>query len=232
MVALIAGAIATLAGFGIGSLLTPLLAVKTGISVAVAAVSIVHLTGTALRFSLLRMFVNKKVLLSFGLASAVGGLTGALLHNTFSNSLLSIIFGCLLILAGISELTGLAQKIQIKGVLLWISGAISGLFGGLVGNQGGIRSAALTGFNLGKDEFVATATGIALIVDVARIPVYVAVQGRDLVSIWYLIGVGAIAVIIGTLFGKRILQRLSQGMFTKAVGIILIGVGALVLVQA
>jgi hypothetical protein len=232
LVALIAGAIASLAGFGIGSLLTPLLALKTGISVAVAAVSIVHLIGTALRFSLLRAFVNKKILLSFGLASAAGGLTGALLHNAFSNNLLSIIFGCLLILAGVSELTGLAQKIQVRGVFSWLAGAISGLFGGLVGNQGGIRSSALTGFNLGKDQFVATATGIALMVDVARIPVYVAVQGRDLVSIWYLLMIGAAGVVVGTLFGKRILQRLSQTAFTKAVGIIMIGIGVLVLAQA
>jgi uncharacterized protein len=212
--------------------MTPLLAVKTGISLAVAAVAVTHLIGTALRFWMLRASINKRVLLSFGLASAAGGLIGALLHNTFSNSLLSIIFGCLLILVGASELTGFGQKIQISGLLSWISGAMSGLFGGLVGNQGGIRSAALTGFNLRKDEFVATATGIALMVDVARIPVYLAVQGRDLISIWHLIVIGAAGVIIGTLFGKRILQRLSQVAFTKIVGVMLIGIGVLVVVGA
>jgi uncharacterized membrane protein YfcA len=46
IVAFIAGGIASLAGFGIGSLLTPLLALKTGISVAVAGVSIAHFCGT------------------------------------------------------------------------------------------------------------------------------------------------------------------------------------------
>jgi len=68
-------------------------------------------------------------------------------------------------------------------------------------------------------------------VDVARIPVYVAVQGRDLISIWYLIVVGGVGVVIGTLFGTRILERLSQETFAKTVGIILIGIGVLVLVQ-
>jgi len=231
LIALVAGAVASLAGFGIGSLLTPLLALKTGIGVAVAAIAIAHFIGTSLRFFILRASVNKRVLLSFGLASAAGGLTGALLHNTFNNSLLGVIFGCLLIIAGVSEITGLAGKIQIKGPLSWFSGALSGLFGGLVGNQGGIRSAALTGFNLGKDEFVATATGIALMVDFARIPVYLAVQGRELIPIWYLITIVTIGVIVGTLFGKRILQRLSQEAFTKTVGVVLFGIGLLILIR-
>lgn len=46
---LLAGAIASVSGFGIGSLLTPLLAARHGAKVAVAAVSIPHLTATALR---------------------------------------------------------------------------------------------------------------------------------------------------------------------------------------
>ncbi|APV43394.1 hypothetical protein Dform_00028 [Dehalogenimonas formicexedens] len=232
LVAVIAGAVASLAGFGIGSLLTPLLAVKTGISVAVAAIGVAHFTGTALRFLLIRRSVNKKVLLSFGLTSAAGGLTGALLHNVVSNRLLGIVFGGLLILAGTAELTGLAGKIRIKGVFSWFSGALSGLFGGLVGNQGGIRSAALTGFNLGKDEFVATATGIALMVDVARLPVYLAAQWHELIPIWNMIAIASIGVIAGTLFGKRILERLSQDAFTKTVGIILVIIGALMVIRA
>jgi uncharacterized membrane protein YfcA len=59
--AIIAGAIASVAGFGIGSLLTPLLAIKTGISVAVAGVSIAHFFGSALRFFLLKKSLNKRM---------------------------------------------------------------------------------------------------------------------------------------------------------------------------
>jgi len=35
-----------------------------------------------------------------------------------------------------------------------------------------------------------------------------------------------------TLFGKQILRRLSQRIFTKTVGVILIGIGMSVLIQA
>ena len=50
MAAAVAGAIASIAGFGIGSILTPLMALHTDMKLAVTAVSIPHLLGTALRF--------------------------------------------------------------------------------------------------------------------------------------------------------------------------------------
>src|SRR5438094_418926 len=49
--ALVAGAIAAVAGFGIGSVLTPVLALQTGTKLAVAAIAIPHAIGTARRCS-------------------------------------------------------------------------------------------------------------------------------------------------------------------------------------
>ena len=74
---LLAGAIASVSGFGIGSLLTPLLGVKVGTKLAVAAVSVPHVTATAFRFWLMRQHVDRRLLWSFGLMSAAGGLAGA-----------------------------------------------------------------------------------------------------------------------------------------------------------
>ena len=229
--AIAAGAIASLAGFGIGSLLTPLLAIKTGISVAVAGVSIAHFCGTAVRFFLLRKSLNIRVFISFGLASAAGGLIGALLHNAFQNIVLTIIFGCLLVFVGVMGLTGYSEKMRFTGVFTWLAGGLSGLFGGLVGNQGGIRSAALLGFKMEKGEFVATATGIALLVDLARVPVYLAVQWAQIKEIRLYILLAVSAVILGTLGGKKILEKVPERLFKRIVSAIILLVGILVLVQ-
>jgi uncharacterized membrane protein YfcA len=231
IVAVTAGAVASLAGFGIGSLLTPLMTIETGISIAVAGVSIAHFFGTALRFFLLRKFLNKRILLSFGLTSAAGGLAGALLHNLAQSVILTVIFGCLLILAGMLGLTGLSEKLRFKGIVAWIAGGISGLFGGLVGNQGGIRSAALLGFKLEKDEFVATATGIALLVDVARVPVYIGFQGAQIASIWQLILIATMGVIVGTIGGRRLLEKLPENIFKKTLASIILLVGVLIIIR-
>lgn len=232
IIASIAGGIASIAGFGIGSLLTPLLAVKTGIGIAVAGVSIAHFFGTFLRFIFWRKYINKQVLLSFGLTSAAGGLIGAILHNVLFNSLLTIIFSLLLIFAGIMGLTGLSAKLRFSGIAAWIAGGLSGLFGGLVGNQGGIRSASMLGFKLDQKEFVATATGIALMVDLARMPVYLITQTKQIVAIWPFILIATVGVFIGTTMGAWVLKKIPENIFKKLVSIIILLIGALLLVQS
>jgi uncharacterized membrane protein YfcA len=231
LVAVVAGSIASVAGFGIGSLITPLVALRTGTGVAVAAVSIAHFCGTSLRFLFWRKHVNKKVLFSFGITSAAGGLIGALLHTLLFNSALTIIFGCLLVFAGVIELTGLSGKVRFSGAVAWVAGGLSGLFGGLVGNQGGIRSAALLGFELERKEFVATATGIALAVDIARIPVYLAVQGKEIMAVWPLILIATVGVIFGTITGRSILKIIPERSFRKIVAVIILAIGIFVLIH-
>ncbi|MGH7928232.1 MAG: TSUP family transporter, partial [Candidatus Binatia bacterium] len=171
-VGVFAGAVAAIAGFGIGSLLTPLLALQTGTKLAVAAVSIPHAIGTSLRLWMMREHVDRRVLLNFGVMSAAGGLAGALLHQFVQGAILTAVFASLLIFAGLAGLSGLAERMRFSGFLAWTAGGLSGFLGGLVGNQGGIRSAAMLGLDVPKDAFVATATAIALIVDVARVRVY------------------------------------------------------------
>ncbi len=221
----LAGAIAAVAGFGIGSLLTPLLALQTGTKVGVAAVSVPHLLGTALRFWLLRQHIDRRILWSFGLTSAAGGLLGALLHMRADNPALTLVFAALLAFAGISGLTGLAQRLQFKGFWAWLAGAVSGIFGGLVGNQGGIRSAAMLGLNVPREAFVATATAIALMVDGARIPVYLFTEFRRLGKFWPLIAAATVGVVLGTLIGGRILKRIPEAIFHRVVSAIILALG-------
>lgn len=215
--ALVAAAIAAVAGFGIGSLLTPAFGLVVDTRLAVAAVSVPHAIGTVVRFWALRRHVDTSVLWRFGLASAGGGLVGALLHNWAAAPWLTVLFGALLLFVAASELTGLSGRMRFHGVVAWVAGGLSGAFGGLVGNQGGIRSAALLGFDLNRRAFVATATAAGLIVDAARLPVYLAGQWRDLVSLWPAIAVAGTGVVLGTLFGGRVLARLPEGLFRPAI---------------
>jgi uncharacterized membrane protein YfcA len=223
--ALIAGGIASIAGFGIGSLLTPVLALSTGTKLAVAAVAIPHFVGTALRFWMLRTHVDRSLLLGFGVASALGGLAGALAHVWVTGHLLSIVFGGLLLLAAASELTGWMERVEWGRGAAWVLGVLSGGFGGLVGNQGSIRSAAMLGFRVPKEAFVATATAVALMVDVARLPVYIASQGRELWSVWPLIVISTVAVVAGTVAGRDVLTRLPRLAFRRAIAVLLLFLG-------
>jgi uncharacterized membrane protein YfcA len=228
-VSVLAGAIAAVTGFGIGSLLTPLLALQVDTRLAVAAVSVPHVIGTAVRFMLLKGEIDRKVLWSFGITSAAGGLAGAALHSWASNRWLTTVFGVLLLFAAASEFTGLARRMRFHGWVAWVAGALSGFLGGLVGNQGGIRSAALLGFNLPKASFVATATAIALFVDGARMPVYLFNQYDEIAAFWPAIALAAAGVTAGTVLGNRILTRLPEAWFRYVLAIILAALGTAML---
>jgi len=225
-----AGGIASVAGFGIGSLLTPLLVTQVPTRVAVAAVAIPHVVGTAARFWLLRGQIDRRLLVTFGLTSAAGGLTGALLQARTSSAGLTIVFGALLLFVATSELTGLSTRMRLRGPAAWIAGALSGLLGGLVGNQGGIRSAAMLGVDVPRQAFVGTATAVALIVDGARLPVYLATTGRELFEMWPAIAAATVGVVCGTLFGHRILIRIPEEQFRPIVAMLLAILGAAMLI--
>jgi hypothetical protein len=229
VIGVLAGGVAAVAGFGIGSLLTPVLALQTGTKLAVAAVAVPHFAGTALRFWILRRHVDRSVLLGFGLASLAGGLGGALLHTRISSAGLTIVFGVLLVLAGTSELSGWMARVRWGRSAAWVAGALSGVFGGLVGNQGSVRSAALLGFHVRKEAFVATATAVALLVDLARLPVYLAFQWREIAALWPMVAGASAAVVAGTLLGARLLDRIPYRAFRRIVAVLLLLLGAYML---
>jgi uncharacterized membrane protein YfcA len=228
----IAGSIAAVTGFGIGSVLTPVLALQVDTRLAVALVSIPHLNGTALRFSLLHGGVDRRVLWSFGLTSAAGGLAGALLYGAANSRWLTVLFGVLLLFAAVSESIGLARRMRFRGWVAWVAGALSGVLGGLVGNQGGIRSAALVGFGLRKDMFVGTATAIALFVDGARVPVYLYTQHAELRAALLWIILTVIAVVVGTLVGTHALGRIPDVWFRRILAATLAILGVAMLIRA
>jgi len=191
----------------------------------VAAVSIPHVLATAIRFWMLRGNLDRHLLLSFGVMSALGGLTGALLHSLAESIILSGVFGILLVFAGVTGLTGIAERMRFRGWVAWVAGALSGLLGGLVGNQGGIRSAAMLGFEVRRDTFVATATAIGLVVDGARMPVYVVTEGSQMLSVWPLIAVAAVGTVAGTFFGRKVLTIIAERLFRRIVSAIVLVLG-------
>lgn len=233
-VSLAAGAIATVSGFGIGSLLTPLLALRADPKLAVAAVAIPHFAATFLRFWLLRRHLDLALLRTFGAASAVGGLLGALLHSRLASRGVTLAFGALLVATGLGQLSGLSARLRFGQRGGFLAGALSGFFGGLAGNQGGIRSAALLSLErpLSKEAFVAVATAAGVIVDLARLPVYLAVQPSALWDARAAIALATAGTVAGTLAGRKLLSAVPEKAFRSAVAALVLALGLWVLARA
>ncbi|HEX9607992.1 MAG TPA: sulfite exporter TauE/SafE family protein [Gemmatimonadaceae bacterium] len=220
---ILSGVTAAIAGFGIGSLMTPLFAAQLGVSLAVAAVSIPHAIATAVRCWRLRRAISWPIVRTFGVLSAAGGLLGALLYTRVGSRALEITLGILLVATAIAALSDWTRRWKPRGIVAQTLGFLSGLFGGMAGNQGGLRAAALLTFSLTPAAFVATSTAVGLAIDAARMPIYVWRAGPALLTVLKPIGVATAGVLIGTLWGERLLFGLSADTFRRVVGI-LIGV--------
>ena len=194
-----------------------------------AIVAIPHFAAGAVRAFRLREEIDRDVLLRFGVASGVGGIVGALLHERLRSAALGIVFGCMLVFAGVSGITGLSRRMRFGHRTAWLAGALSGAFGGLVGNQGGIRSAALLGFDIRREAFVATTTAVGVVVDLVRLPVYLAGESGTLVQAWAIVLGATIGTLTGTLAGERVLRRIPERASRVVVSILIFALGIAVL---
>jgi hypothetical protein len=201
-----------------------LLATRLGMSVAVAAVAIPHVLATGLRCWRLRREIDREVFVRFGVLSAVGGLIGALLYTRLGVTALTRVLGGLLLLTATAGITGWSSRWRPRGAMVWLLGVGSGFFGGIAGNQGGLRAAALTAFRLAPAVFVATAAASGLMVDLARVPIYLWRAGGDLLSLATPIATASAGVLIGTVAGERILLGMPPERFRRFISI---AIGAL-----
>ena len=229
VLAVLSGGTASVAGFGIGSLLTPLLAATFGTATAVAAVAIPHAAATALRCWRLRANIDWSVVRGFGLLSAAGGLVGALLYTRFSNDALTLTLGLLLLSTALATLVDLPSRVRVTRLVVGVLGLLSGLFGGLAGNQGGLRAAAMLSLSLSHVRYVATAT--AMLVDIVRTPIYVWRAGGVLTTLVLPLSVATAGVLIGTVLGERILLGLSIRQFRYAIAVLIGLLGLWLVVQ-
>ena len=225
-IGVLSGGTAAVVGFGIGSLMTPLLLTRFTASLAIALVALPHLVATALRFVRHRAAIDRAVVWRFGVPSAIGGAVGGVLHGILRSETLIDVLAVLLILTGIANLTSGFGRWHPRPVLASVMGLLSGIFGGLVGNQGGLRAAGLSAFNLEPRPFLATGTAVALLIDVARTPFYLARGGAQLLDLWAPIAVATAGCVIGTILGERLFLRMSRETYRRVIGtaVLLVGI--------
>jgi uncharacterized membrane protein YfcA len=98
-----------------------------------------------------------------------------------------------------------------------------------LGTGGALRATFLTGFNLEKVKYIATAAVIALATDATRIPSYLS-QGFLLQDYYYYIPILFVTAIGGSFIGRKIVDKIDQQVFRKIVlvSIILVSINFIV----
>lgn len=225
-------------GFGLGTLLTPAFLLFFPLPIAISLTAFVHFLNNLFKFGIIGSHIDKKVLLQFGLPAVLGVIPGVFLlsaldefsivtnysfmGSTYSITWIGIVVGILMILFSISEFKSL-KEIKPTKIALAGGGFISGFFGGLSGHQGALRSGFLIRLQLSKETFVATGVGIALFVDITRIPLYYSTWMKDLgTHEWMMVFMAVIPAFLGAWLGKKWLKKTSIHFVRRLVGSFLI----------
>jgi hypothetical protein len=237
--ALLASALTLFSGFGLGTLLMPVVAVFFPVEIAIAITAVVHLANNVFKVALLGKKANRSVLLSFGIPAVVAAFLGALAlgwlsgvpslfsYPAFGNQIqispLKLAVGILILFFVILELSPKFSSIALDKKYLPYGGAVSGFFGGLSGHQGAFRSMFLLKVGLSKEEFVATSVMLAVMVDISRILIY----GWDMTGThysieWRIVGAASFSAFVGAYFGSRLLKKVTIRSIQIAVSILLV----------
>jgi uncharacterized membrane protein YfcA len=242
--AFLASLLTLFSGFGLGTLLMPVVAIFFPVAVAVALTAFVHLLNNLFKLAALWRDVHWPVSLKFGIPALLATIPGAWLLTGLSElpemtryqafgqeaviTPVKLAVGLLLILFAFAEWFSLAKKVDISARYLPWGGILSGFFGGLSGHQGAFRSAFLLHAGLDARQFIATNAVIASLVDVTRLAVY----GLNLSLLMAqveisLIAAATVAAFAGVLAGRVGVRKVTISMIQKLVAVMLLSLGVL-----
>ena len=195
------------AGFGLSTMLTPVVLLILDPHEAVAVVAIVHGAHNAAKYFNLKEHVDLDAIKRYGIWLVIGAIIGAILQNMVPQDPLLLVIGIFLIILPILSISEWWTGYKIPEANDRVGGFGSGFMGGLSGHQGALRAMFLSRRLTNKMSFAATASVLALCVDLTRIPIYLYYRSDEIWEHLQLTGLLVLAALIGVRVGKKWLLK-------------------------
>ncbi|MEC7042707.1 MAG: sulfite exporter TauE/SafE family protein [Candidatus Thermoplasmatota archaeon] len=223
--AFIAAALTVPAGFGLSTMLTPLVLFIVSPHEAVAIVAIIHGAHNGWKLIVLKEHVDFEAFKRYGIWLVIGAVGGALLQSQVPPDPLLLIIGIFLVILPILTISEGWTGYRIPEANDRIGGFGSGFMGGLSGHQGALRAMFLKRRLSDKMSYAATASVLALCVDLTRSPVYIIFNETEIIENFSLLLPLTISALLGVQVGKSFLERLKSDTihFAIMIGIVCSG---------
>lgn len=235
----LAAGLTLFSGFGLGTLLMPVMALFFPVPSAVALTAVVHLANNLLKLALLGRHVDRGILVRFGLPALVAAPVGALglmalarvppmasYHFLGAERVVTAVKLVIAVLMlAFAAMDGLPRfkRLALPARWLPVGGVLSGFFGGLSGHQGAFRSAFLAKSGLSTEAFLGTGVVIAVLVDLARLAVYAGnFQAINWAASGWALGCATAAALAGTWITARWVKKITIEMVQATVAILLV----------
>jgi hypothetical protein len=222
----IAAVFGTVSGFGISTLMVPVILFFYPLPVTLLFVGVIHFAGDIWKILFFKQGIRWKLVLSFGVPGIITSYLGASLVLQVSGALMKRILAVFLLAYVVFLFSKKEWRVPQKAGTGVIGGSLYGFSAGIFGIGGAVRSAFLTAYNLPKEVYVFTAGAIALFVDITRIAKYI--SGGPSVQTFFLITLAVCIPLsfLGAYVAKKIVNRIPQKRFRTVIAV-LIGLMAL-----
>jgi uncharacterized membrane protein YfcA len=226
-------------GFGLGTLLTPVLMIFFPADIAVIMTGIIHFSNNIFKLFLTGAHADKYIVIRFGIPAVIAAFMGALLlvriheqtilyeytinSHKFEISTMNLILATFMLIFALADILPSLKKLQFEEKHMITGGILSGFFGGFSGHQGALRSAFLIKSNLSKEAFIGTAIVLSTMVDFTRIGLY-ATKFND-PAIRENLKITGICILTGTagsFIGNKLLKKVTINSLQTYVGYFLV----------
>ncbi len=220
-----ASMVGTLTGFGISTIMVPVLVLYFPLAPTLLLVGIIHWFGNIWKITIFKQGISYRLIMQFGIPGIPLAFLGALLVFSLPEALLSRILGAFLI--SYAAFLIIKPKLRIKhtNATIVTGGALSGFFAGIIGVGGAIRAAALSAFDLPKEVYIATTGAIGLIIDSVRLATYISRGAPLSPELYWGLLLFIPSTYFGTKVGKKIIDKIPQKWFRTVVASLLLFVG-------
>lgn len=225
LLSFIANSIGTISGFGVGTIMTPILLLFLPFTETILLVCIIHWFHDLFKLGFFRKRIDWKLFFYFGVPTIVASFVGALLVMPEQSAVLSSLLGLFLIgsvgmMYAVNYLT-----IPQNWLTSLVGGLLSGFFAGVFGIRGAVRAVFLAAFDLHKATFIGTTGAISLLLDSTRLVTYWSRGIRVDNTLMWALFLFIPASFLGAYLGQFIVRKIPQKHFRTVVAVFLLLVG-------
>ena len=230
LVALVAGTIGGVVGFGSGVLLLPIIAWVFGPMAAVPILTVASLIGNVSRAGLYWREIDWRVV-AFYCAGAVPAATlGALVFVRLETQVIPLVFGAFVVLVVPARRWAAKHELRVRLGHFPVVGASLGFLSAIVSTTGPINAPFFLSFGLTRGAYLATEAISTTAVHATKSIVYGKFSALNSETALIGLCIGSL-LLAGSVLGKRIVERVDAGRFVLIVELALVVSGVVMLGQ-
>lgn len=220
-----ASCIGTISGFGVGTIMTPLLLFFMPFPSTIFVTAIIHWFHDIWRVILFKGKVDWYLFLFFGFPAVLMSVVGAQ-FLFFPPTILLPALGIFLMVYACILLFFPHIRIPEKTPYAMVGGSLAGFFAGVFGIRGAVSSMFLSAFDLRKAVYLSTVGAISFMIDTTRVVAYLYEGIRLPAFLSVVIYFMVLASFAGSWIGSRVVHLIPQEHFRRVVALFLILAGA------